>query len=97
VLTSLSHTTRSVFVTGATGAQGGYVARELVKAGHTVYAIARDPSSPAVEDLVKAGVKLFPGDFDSVTSMVAAAKGCDAAFINVSPVFTDPDGETKYG
>ena len=29
--------------------------------------------------------------------MIAAGQGCSCAFINVSPVFTDPKGEAKHG
>lgn len=89
---------QTIFVTGATGAQGGHATRELLGAGHTVHAIVRSPDSPAAQALREAGAKIFPGDFDSVDSMVAAAQGCTGAFINVSPVKSDPfHGETKHG
>jgi len=87
----------TVFVTGATGSQGGCVARALLKAGYVVHAIARNPDSASAQALQRAGAKVFPGNFDSKDSMVAAAQSCTAAFINVSPVFTDPDGEAKHG
>ncbi|KAI1627318.1 hypothetical protein EDD37DRAFT_258071 [Exophiala viscosa] len=87
----------TVFVTGATGSQGGYVARGLLKAGLVVHAIARDPESASAKALRRVGAKVFLGDFDSRDSMVAAAQGCTAAFVNVSPVFTDPDGEAMHG
>jgi uncharacterized protein YbjT (DUF2867 family) len=88
---------QKIFVTGATGTQGGYVARQLLKAGHTVHAIVRDSDSAAAQALRQAGVKIFPGNFDSVDNMVIAAQDCTSAFINVSPVFSDPQGEAKHG
>lgn len=86
-----------VFVTGATGAQGGAVARSLLSAGHAVHALARDPSSTAAQTLSELGATVFPGDFDDPSSLTSAAKGCTAAFINLSPVFTDPSGEARHG
>ena len=38
-------TTRTVLITGATGQQGGAVARALVSRGHRVKALTRKPDS----------------------------------------------------
>lgn len=86
-----------VFVTGATGAQGGAVARSLLSAGHAVHALARDPSSPAAQALSEIGATIFPGEFSDQAALTSAARSCTAAFINVSPVFTDPSGEATHG
>ena len=47
---------RTVFVTGATGQQGGAVARALLARGHKVRALTRNPSSDAAKALAAAGV-----------------------------------------
>lgn len=43
----------SIVVTGATGRQGGAVARPLAKAGAQVRALVRDPSSPRARPLTQ--------------------------------------------
>ncbi len=40
----------SVLVTGATGNQGGALARVLLSKGHHVRAVTRNPDSPAAQD-----------------------------------------------
>lgn len=86
---------QAFFVSGATGAQGGYVARQLLEAGQEIHVIARNPESDTARDLAAKGANVFRGDFD-IDSMEQAAKGCIGAFINVSPVFTDPQGEIRH-
>jgi uncharacterized protein YbjT (DUF2867 family) len=45
------------FVTGATGAQGGAVARHLLAEGRRVRALTRDPASPTARAIpILAGV-----------------------------------------
>ena len=53
-----------ILVLGATGAQGGAVARHLLAAGWPVRALVRDPSKPAARALAEAGVAVQAGDFD---------------------------------
>ena len=45
-------TKRSVLVTGATGQQGGAVARALLSRGHRVKALTRKPDSDAARQLM---------------------------------------------
>jgi uncharacterized protein YbjT (DUF2867 family) len=62
-----------ILVTGATGRQGGAVARHLLRAGFPVRALARTPSSPAanaLRELGAAGVHHF---------VQASVAGSDAA------------------
>ena len=40
----------SILVTGATGRQGGALARQLLYQGHRVMALTRHPDSPAARD-----------------------------------------------
>ena len=51
-----------ILVLGATGRQGGAVARRSVERGHEVSAIVRDARSPAARALVERGVRPVTGD-----------------------------------
>ena len=52
----------SIVVTGATGKQGGAVARKLVADGWDVCALVRDPDKPAARALAGLGINLVTGD-----------------------------------
>ncbi|EJD37883.1 NAD dependent epimerase/dehydratase [Auricularia subglabra TFB-10046 SS5] len=82
-------------VTGATGAQGGAVARELLKAGQRVHALVRDPSKRTAKELEALGAVLFVGDFDSVDVIHRAAVGVKGIFLNPYPVLGDTSGEAR--
>ncbi|EJD43432.1 NAD dependent epimerase/dehydratase [Auricularia subglabra TFB-10046 SS5] len=83
-------------VTGATGAQGGSVARELLKAGQRVHALVRDPSKRAAKELESLGAVLFVGDYDNVDVINKATTGVKGLFINTYPVPGDEGGELKH-
>src|SRR5205085_3112424 len=51
-----------ILVTGATGQQGGAVARHLLAAGFPVRALTRDPDKPAAQALAARGATLVRGD-----------------------------------
>jgi uncharacterized protein YbjT (DUF2867 family) len=69
-----------VLVTGATGNQGGAVARSLLEGGWTVRALARDPGKPAAQALAAAGAEVVAGDLDDRASLDAALAGATAAY-----------------
>ncbi|WP_433175889.1 NmrA family NAD(P)-binding protein [Actinoallomurus sp. CA-150999] len=73
-------TTDPVLVTGATGNQGGAVARALLAAGRPVRALVRDPSSAAALRLAAAGATLVRGDLDDPASLKEPAAGAVAVF-----------------
>ena len=62
-------------VTGATGRQGGAVARRLLERGHRVRALARDPSKPAARALTGMGAEVTRGDLDDRPSVERALEG----------------------
>ncbi|KAH8433456.1 NmrA/HSCARG family protein [Aspergillus melleus] len=84
------------FVTGATGAQGGATARQLLDAGAQVHALVRDTSSQAAIDLQARGARLFQGSFDDIAVLKAAMSRANAVFLNVLPSPRDPSLEVTY-
>ena len=69
-----------ILVTGATGQQGGAVARRLLADGWRVRALTRDPASAAARGLVGAGAEVVVGDLDDRGSLDAAAAGVHGVF-----------------
>ena len=65
-------------VTGASGFIGGCLARQLLRAGHEVAALVRDPE--AAGDLETDGVVLFPGDVRDQSSLRSPMSGVDGLF-----------------
>ena len=75
----------TILVTGATGQQGGAVARRLLADGVAVRAFTRDPGTPAAKDLAARGAELVPGDLADSASVERAVAGADGVF-SVQPV-----------
>lgn len=71
---------RAVLVTGATGRQGGAVARQLLEKGFAVRALTRRPSSAAAQDLARLGADIVPGDLNETRTMQQALEGAWGAF-----------------
>ncbi|MFT6957006.1 MAG: hypothetical protein ACJAYC_002013 [Halieaceae bacterium] len=87
----------TILVTGATGTQGGAVARNLLRRGYTVRALTRDTEGAGAKALANLGAELVQGDFDDVGSIAAAMKGVDGVFA-VTLFWTGGfDGEVEQG
>ncbi len=71
---------RKVLVTGATGRQGGAVARELLAKGYPVRAMTRNPDSENARALAKQGAEVVRGDLDDADSLAEAVRGAWGAF-----------------
>jgi uncharacterized protein YbjT (DUF2867 family) len=69
-----------IAVTGATGLQGGKVARRLLAQGWKVRALFRDVDKPAAKELAAAGAELVPGNMDKRAELDAAFKGAYGVF-----------------
>jgi uncharacterized protein YbjT (DUF2867 family) len=70
-----------VLVTGATGAQGGSVARHLLERGRfAVRALTRNPDSEAARALEALGAELVRGDLFDRPGLRAAISGCYGVF-----------------
>ncbi len=65
----------SIVVTGATGRQGGAVARKLVADGWSVCALVRDADKPAARALAGLGASLLIGDLNDPDSVARAVDG----------------------
>ena len=85
-----------VLVTGATGQQGGLVARELLKLGYAVRAFVRDQSSDPAKRLEDLGADLVQGDYDDPASIDRAFAGVDSVFIVGTP-YAGAEKETEQG
>jgi uncharacterized protein YbjT (DUF2867 family) len=72
---------KRILVIGATGAQGGSVARHLLRQGKfAVRALTRNPDSEKAKALKEAGAEVVKGDLDDVESLQTALKGMYGVF-----------------
>ena len=69
-----------IAVTGATGQQGGAVARKLLADGWKVRALTRDVDKPAVQELASLGAEVVSGDMDERAQLDAAFEGAYGVF-----------------
>lgn len=89
--------TGSLLVTGATGMQGGAVARAALRAGMAVTALVRDPESVAARQLAAEGIQLATGNLEDPDSLHEACSGQDAVFsVQLAPS-RDADSERRQG
>jgi uncharacterized protein YbjT (DUF2867 family) len=87
----------TVLVSGATGRQGGAVARALLEHGHRVRALTRRPNSPTAARLAALGVDVREGDLEDATSVERAARGADAFFLLATPYEAGVEAEVRQG
>lgn len=91
--------TKTILVAGATGKQGGAVARSLLQRRHRVKGLTR--SSAKIKDLKAIGVEGVEGDLTDKGSLRKALRGADGFFIVTTPFkpdFTlDLEGEVRQG
>lgn len=69
-----------ILVTGATGKQGGAVARELLKKSYRVRAMTRHVDSDAAKAIAKLGGEVVFGDLDNEATLEKAVKGAWGVF-----------------
>jgi uncharacterized protein YbjT (DUF2867 family) len=86
-----------ILVTGATGQQGGTLARLLLQKKHKVYALTRNTQSPAAQDLRNKGAKIVKGDLDDSDSLKQVVNGIDSIFLMGTPFEDGTEAETRRG
>jgi uncharacterized protein YbjT (DUF2867 family) len=70
-----------ILVVGATGQQGGSVARHLLAQGtYAVRALTRNPQSDKAQKLKEAGAEIVKGDLADAASLTPALSGCYGVF-----------------
>ncbi len=71
----MSHSDKTVLVTGATGRQGGAVIRHMQPKGWKLRALTRRPGDAAAQDLARQGIEVVQGDLEDPPSLERAARG----------------------
>jgi uncharacterized protein YbjT (DUF2867 family) len=74
---------KTLVVLGATGAQGGGLARAVLSdknSEYSVRALSRNPSADKARELATLGAEVVAADMDDVESLTRAFSGADAAF-----------------
>ena len=89
--------TRTILVAGATGTQGGAVARELNARGYRVRGLTRDPTSDRARAMTALGIEMVQGDFDDPESLDHALAGAYGAFSVQQYRGVGVDGEIRQG
>lgn len=88
---------KTILVFGATGQQGGAVARHLLKHGWNVRAVTRNPEGEAAQALRDAGAEVVQANLDDPTTLANAMEGVYGVF-SVQNTWTDGvEGEIRQG
>jgi len=88
---------RSILVCGATGSQGGAVARSLLQRGFRVGALTRDPQKPEARALAEQGAEVVQGDMEDRSSVDRALESAYGIFSMQNFWETGYDREVRQG
>jgi uncharacterized protein YbjT (DUF2867 family) len=86
----------SALVVGATGKQGGAVARQLLARGHAVRALTRTPESPQAQALARDGATLVAASLEDTAALTQALEGATSMFAVTTPAH-GTEAETRDG
>jgi len=86
---------KTILVTGATGLQGGAVARCLLAKGSQVRIMTRSPEK--ARGWEKSGAQVVRGDFNDYRSLEEAVRGVRGVFLMGTPFEADPGTEVEQG
>jgi uncharacterized protein YbjT (DUF2867 family) len=88
---------RLVLVCGATGKQGGAVARSLLDRGFRVRALTRNPQKPEAQALADQGTEVVQGDMQERSAMDRVLEGAYGIFSVQNFWESGYDGEVRQG
>jgi uncharacterized protein YbjT (DUF2867 family) len=88
---------RLIVVAGATGKQGGAVARSLLERGFQVRALTRNLQKPEAQALADQGAEVVQGDMEDRSSMERALEGAYGIFSVQNFWESGYDGEVQQG
>ncbi len=88
---------RTILVSGATGQQGGAVARQLLERGFAVRALTRDGDKPAARELAERGAEIFEGDLEDRPSVERTLEGAYGVFSVQQFWEVGVEGEIRQG
>ncbi|MBL0130713.1 MAG: NmrA family NAD(P)-binding protein [Chitinophagaceae bacterium] len=74
---------KTIFVTGATGNQGGAVVRNLVSKGFRVKALIRNPGKLRSKSITGENVEIIKGDLNDPSSYRNYLQNVDGVFCNL--------------
>jgi uncharacterized protein YbjT (DUF2867 family) len=90
-------TTEPVLVLGATGTQGGAVARALLDSGRPVHALVRSSAGDRARSLADRGARLVEGDLHDRRSLAHAFGDVAAAYAITTPFELGAQDEDRQG
>lgn len=88
---------RTIVVTGATGLQGGAVARQLLSNGWRVCALTRSPKGEKAQALSALGAEVVEGDMAEISSLLPIFQEAYGVFSVQNPVTSGIEGEIRQG
>ena len=88
---------RVILVSGATGQQGGTVARNLLERGFAVRALTRDTDKAAARELADLGAEVVSGDLEDRASIERVLDGVYGVFSVQQFMETGVEGEVRQG
>jgi len=88
---------RSILVSGATGQQGGAVARSLLERGFAVRALTRSPEKPEAKELAGLGAEVVSGDLEDRSSIEGVLEGVRGIFSVQNFWEAGYEGEVRQG
>jgi uncharacterized protein YbjT (DUF2867 family) len=86
-----------IVVTGATGLQGGAVARHLLAAGWSVRALTRNAAGRRARALAARGATVVQGDMADAASLRPAFAGAHGVYSVQNPYLSGPAREVRQG
>jgi uncharacterized protein YbjT (DUF2867 family) len=88
---------RTIVVTGATGLQGGAVARHLLEDGWYVRGLTRNATSKQAQDIAALGAEVVQGDMADAASLRPVFEGAYGIYSVQNPFISGPEAEVRQG